>query len=162
MNLVRRLDHVAILVRSTDEALRFYEGHVGLSVHSSEEIDSPHVRLTYLDTGNAFLQLVEPLDAGSPLASWLAEHGEGLHHICFGVDDVEEAVAAMSDPGSTVALGNGRGRVSSFVTSAESHGVNIECTAFDRAVDVDASPGFLAGNGSADVFAGGIDPGAGP
>lgn len=144
MSVVRRLDHVAILVRSTDEALRFYQGHVGLPVHSSEEIDYPHVRLTYLDTGNAFLQLVEPLDAGSQLAAWLEEHGEGLHHICFSVDDVAEAVAAISDPGSTVALGNGRGRVSSFVTAADSHGVRIECTEFDSAADVDAMPGWLA------------------
>jgi len=161
MNLVRRLDHVAILVRSTDEALRFYEGHVGLSVHSSEEIDSPHVRLTYLDTGNAFLQLVEPLDEGSQLASWLEEHGEGLHHICFGVDDVKEAVTSISDPGSPVALGTGRGRISSFVTAADTHGVRIECTGFDRAADVDASPGFLSGYAAADAAAGGIDPGAG-
>lgn len=145
MSLVRRLDHVAILVRSTDEALRFYGDHVGLPVHSSEEIDSPHVRLTYLDTGNAFLQLVEPLDAGSPLTAWLEEHGEGLHHICFGVDDVAAAVTAIGDPGSTVALGNGRGRVASFATSAASHGVRIECTEFDRAADVDAVPGHLAG-----------------
>jgi methylmalonyl-CoA/ethylmalonyl-CoA epimerase len=145
VSLVRRLDHVAILVRSTDEALRFYEGRLGLRVQSSEEIDSPQVRLTYLDTGNAYLQLVEPLDPASPLAAWLEEHGEGLHHICFGVDDVAEAVAAISDPGSTVALGNGRGRVSSFADAAGSNGVRIECTEFDRAEDVDASRGWLDG-----------------
>lgn len=143
MSLVRRLDHVAVLVRSTDEALRFYGDHVGLSVVSSEEIDSPHVRLTYLDTGNAFLQLVEPLDAKSPLGVWLDEHGEGLHHLCFGVDDVAEAVTALSDSGSAVALGNGRGRISSFATTKDSHGVRIECTEFDRAADVDAVPGWL-------------------
>ena len=160
MSLVRRLDHVAILVRSTDEALRFYEGHLGLTVHSSEEIDSPHARLTYLDTGNAFLQLLEPLDDESPLATMLEENGEGLHHICFGVDDVEEAVAAMSDPGSTVVLGNGRGRISSFVTAAGSQSVRIECTGFERAADVEASPGFLPGEASADVSAGVIDSGA--
>jgi methylmalonyl-CoA/ethylmalonyl-CoA epimerase len=145
MSLVRRLDHVAILVRCTDEALRFYEDRLGLRVQSSEEIDSPQVRLTYLDTGNAYLQLVEPLDPASPLAVWLEEHGEGLHHICFGVDDVAESVAAISDPGSSVALGNGRGRVSSFATVGASNGVRIECTEFDRAQDVDASPGWLDG-----------------
>lgn len=145
MSPVRRLDHVAILVRSTDEALRFYQGRLGLRVQSSEEVDSPRVRLTYLDTGNAYLQLVEPLDPLSPLAVWLEEHGEGLHHICFGVSDVAEAVAAISDPGAAVALGNGRGRASSFVTVAASNGVRIECTEFDRAEDVDASPGWLDG-----------------
>jgi methylmalonyl-CoA/ethylmalonyl-CoA epimerase len=143
VTLVRRLDHVAILVRSTAEALRFYEGHLGLRVHSSEEISSPRARLTYLDTGNAYLQLLEPLDAASPLAAWLDEHGEGLHHICFGVDDVAEAVAATSDPGSPVVLGEGRGRVSSFLNVAASSGVRIECTEFDKSEDVDAAPGWL-------------------
>ena len=69
-----------------------------------------------MDAGNAFLQLVEPLDETSSIAAWLSEHGEGLHHVCFGVDDVEQAVTSLSDPGAPVVLGNGRGRVSSFVT----------------------------------------------
>lgn len=145
MTHLRRLDHVAVLVRSTDDALEFYAGRLGLDVHSSEVIEQPHVRLTYLDAGNVFLQLVEPLDDDSPLGTWLAEHGEGLHHLCFGVDDVATAVGALSDPGAPVVLGNGRGRVSSFLTAAGSHGVPIECTEFDHATDVAASAGFLPG-----------------
>jgi methylmalonyl-CoA/ethylmalonyl-CoA epimerase len=148
VTLVRRLDHVAVLVHSTEQALRFYSDRLGLDVASSEEIDSPHVRLTYLDLGNAYLQLVEPLDGESPLAGWLDEHGEGLHHICFGVDDVPAAAAALSDPGADVTLGSGRGRVSAFVAAAESNGVRLECTEFVRGADVDAVPGWL--DGSAD------------
>jgi methylmalonyl-CoA/ethylmalonyl-CoA epimerase len=143
VTLVRRLDHVAIVVRSTAEALRFYEGHLGLHVQSSEEIDAPPVRLTYIDAGNAFLQLVEPLDDTSPIAAWLEQHGEGLHHVCFGVDDVEQAVSWLSDPGSEVHLGNGRGRISSFVSTSGSHGVRIECTEFRRDEDLEAQPGWL-------------------
>jgi methylmalonyl-CoA/ethylmalonyl-CoA epimerase len=142
VTLLRRLDHVAVLVRSTEDALRFYEGHLGLRVHSSEEIDRPHVRLTYLDAGNAYVQLVEPLDDESPLVEWIAEHGEGLHHICFGVDDVPAAVAALSDDGAEVTLGTGRGRVSSFLTNS-TNGVRIECTEFKRPEDVDAVAGYL-------------------
>jgi methylmalonyl-CoA/ethylmalonyl-CoA epimerase len=143
MTPIRRLDHVALVVGSTDEALRFYAGRLGLAVYSSEELSAPHVRLTYLDAGNAFLQLVEPLDPSSPLQAWLDEHGEGIHHICFGVDYVAAAVSELSDPGAPVTIGSGRGRLSSFVTAADSHGVRIECTEFDRAVDVDASSGML-------------------
>src|SRR5581483_8240103 len=128
---------------STDEALRFFEQRLGLRVHSSEEIEEPHVRLTYLDAGNAFIQLVEPLEPGSAVAAWLEEHGEGLHHVCFGVDDVAAAVAALSDPGADPPLGNGRGRVSASGTAAAPHGVRVECTEFDRAEDVDAVPGYL-------------------
>jgi methylmalonyl-CoA/ethylmalonyl-CoA epimerase len=142
MTVLRRLDHVAVLVRDTDEALRFYSGRLGLEVASSEEIPGLHVRLTYLDTGNAYVQLVQPL-ADSPLTAWLEEHGEGLHHICFGVDDVAGAVGELSDPGAEISLGEGRGRVSSFVSADGSHGVRIECTEFVRAQDVDETPGFL-------------------
>jgi methylmalonyl-CoA/ethylmalonyl-CoA epimerase len=141
---IRRLDHVAVLVRDTEEALRFYAARLGLSIASSEEIPEPHVRLTYLHAGNAYVQLVEPLDPGSALAGWLEEHGEGLHHICFGVDDVTAAVASLSDPGAEVVLGSGRGRVSSFVTSA-GNGVRVECTEFDHALDVEQMPGWLNG-----------------
>jgi methylmalonyl-CoA/ethylmalonyl-CoA epimerase len=142
VTLLRRLDHVAVLVRSTEDALTFYEGRLGLRVHSSEEIERPHVRLTYLDAGNAYVQLVEPLDDESPLVDWIAQHGEGLHHICFGVDDVPAAVAALSDDGAEVTLGTGRGRVSGFLTNS-ANGVRIECTEFKRPEDVDAVAGYL-------------------
>jgi methylmalonyl-CoA/ethylmalonyl-CoA epimerase len=142
VTLLRRLDHVAIVVRSTDEALRYYERELGLRVHSSEQIDSPRVRLTYLDAGNAFVQLVEPLDPASALGAWLDEHGEGLHHICFGVDDVQAAVSALGD-GKPPTLGTGRGRPSAFVTTSDSHGVRIECTQFMREEDVDRLAGWL-------------------
>jgi methylmalonyl-CoA/ethylmalonyl-CoA epimerase len=148
VTVLRRLDHVAVLVRDTEEALRFYSGRLGLAVASSEEIPAPHVRLTYLDAGNAYIQLVQPLAGDSPLTDWLDEHGEGLHHICFGVDDVPRAVGELSDPGVEISLGTGRGRVSSFVSAAGSHGVRIECTEFVRARDVDETPGYLDGRPS--------------
>ena len=146
MTPIRRLDHVAVLVRSTDDALRFYCDRLGLAVHSSEELDAPHVRLTYLDAGNAYVQLVEPLDPSSPLEAWLNEHGEGLHHICFGVDDVPAAVVELSDPGADIVLGSGRGRLSSFVT-ANGNGVRLECTEFRHEEDVDRAAGWLAPTG---------------
>jgi methylmalonyl-CoA/ethylmalonyl-CoA epimerase len=148
VTLLRRLDHVAVLVRDTDEALRFYSGRLGLAVTSSEVIPTPHVRLTYLDAGNAYIQLVQPLSGDSPLTVWLDEHGEGLHHICFGVDDVAVTVGELSDPGAEISMGTGRGRVSSFVSAAGSHGVRIECTEFVRAQDVDETPGYLDGRPS--------------
>jgi methylmalonyl-CoA/ethylmalonyl-CoA epimerase len=142
VTLLRRLDHVAVLVRSTEDALRFYEDELGLPIHSSEEIESPPVRLTYLDAGNAFVQLVEPLDPTSALGRWLDEHGEGLHHICFGVDDVPATAAALGD-GVLPALGSGRGRTSAFVTTDDSHGVRVEFTEFVRDEDVNQIAGWL-------------------
>lgn len=139
---IRRLDHVAIAVHSTEEALRHFRDRLGLRVTHTEDLESPHVRLTYLDTGNACLQLVEALDDESEIAQMLARHGEGVHHICFGVDDPVAAASALSTEGLTIAPGTGRGRVSVFALGDE-HGVRIEYTDFHRDVDVDLTPGWL-------------------
>jgi methylmalonyl-CoA/ethylmalonyl-CoA epimerase len=142
MTELRRLDHVAIAVADTDRALEHFSGRLGLAVVASEEIERPHVRLTYLDAGNAFIQLVEPLDDANPIAAHLAEHGEGLHHICFGVDDVAGVAARLGD-GTEVAVGGGRGRTSAFVPGPRPHGVAIECTEFHLEEDVHERSGWL-------------------
>lgn len=135
--MIRRLDHVAVSVADTDRALEYFSGRLGLEVVASQVVEQPHVRLTYLDAGNAYVQLVEPLDGEAPAA-------EGLHHICFGVDDVETAAGSLADPGSpAVILGGGRGRVSAFVPGARHHGVAIECTEFNLEEDVHGSTGWL-------------------
>lgn len=141
---LRRLDHVAVLVRDTDAALASFSGRLGLSVVHVDVLDAPRVKLTYLDAGNTYLQLVEPLDPDSELARQLESEGEGLHHLCFGVDDVEVAVHELSDPDTPPPLGSGRGRVAGFLANGPLHGVLIECTEFRRDADVDGSPGWIA------------------
>jgi methylmalonyl-CoA/ethylmalonyl-CoA epimerase len=143
MTPLRRLDHVAVAVRDTEDALRYFRDRLGLRVARAEELDSPHVRLTYLDAGNAYIQLIEPLAADGDLARWLDEHGEGVHHICFGVDDVLAAAGELSLDGASPTAGSGRGRVSAFVPGAVAHGVRVECTEFRRDEDVDGTRGFL-------------------
>jgi methylmalonyl-CoA/ethylmalonyl-CoA epimerase len=130
--VLKRLDHIAIVVADTDNALEYFCEVLGLPIASTETLNAPRVRLTYLDCGNAFIQLVEPLDGESAIADFLATHGEGLHHICFAVDDVREAVARYSDPDEPPApLGSGRGKPSAFFQGAPRHGVRIECTQLD-------------------------------
>jgi len=144
VSVIRRLDHVAIAVHDTDAALARLVAGFGLAVLASEEIESPRVRLTYLDCGNATIQLVEPLDRESAVAEFLAAEGEGLHHICFGVEDVPAGAAALSADGSPpAAIGSGRGRPSAFVAGEPPSGVRVEVTEFDRDEDVEDRPGWL-------------------
>lgn len=122
---LQRLDHVAIAVRDTDEALRHFRDRLGLPVIHQEDNDAAEARLTYLDAGNAYLQLVQPLNPQSELAQW----GEGLHHICFGVENVAASAAALAgEAAPPVQMGSGRGRPSAFVPGPAPHGVRIECT----------------------------------
>jgi methylmalonyl-CoA/ethylmalonyl-CoA epimerase len=135
---------VAIAVRDSARAAADFEERLGVRAVHSEELAQPPVRLTYLDAGNCFIQLVEPLSADAELASWLDAHGEGLHHLCFGVDDVASAVGEIAGVDPPLTLGSGRGRPSAFVPE-ELHGVRLECTRFSQEEDVAGSAGWLAG-----------------
>jgi methylmalonyl-CoA epimerase len=141
---IRRLDHVAVAVRDTEVALAFFRDRLGLSVVRTEEVMPARVRLTYLDLGNAYLQLVEPLDEDAPINGFLERFGEGMHHIGLGVDDVVAEVAALA-PDESYSLGNGRDRRAVFLPGDAPHNVRVELTDFDFGEDVETSKGWLPG-----------------
>ena len=93
------LDHLAIAVPSTEEALKVWRDKLGFPVVCSEVVNGGVVRLTLLDLGNTHLQLVEPLTPDHPLQAWLAKNGPSLHHFCFKVDSVEAAHTELTAAG---------------------------------------------------------------
>jgi hypothetical protein len=102
---------------------------LGLAVFHASGNDAAGARLVYLDAGPILLQLVSPLRDDAPVAAWLDEHGEGLHHLCFGAEDVLGSAAALAPPGAgPVTPGSGRGRTSAFVPGAPVHGTRLELT----------------------------------
>jgi methylmalonyl-CoA epimerase len=96
------IHHVAIVVRSIDEALPRYRSLFGLDPEAEPMVFEPQrVRLCFLPTGPepaARLELVEPIDDDSGVARFLAARGEGVHHVCFLTDDLPaelERLAAL-------------------------------------------------------------------
>ena len=88
----RRIDHVAIIVRDLEQALRFYRDTLDLVVREIKEVASEQVKIAFLPMGGpggSELELIEPLARDSSLAKFLEKRGEGLHHICLEVDNVE-------------------------------------------------------------------------
>jgi methylmalonyl-CoA/ethylmalonyl-CoA epimerase len=128
-----RLDHVAIAVKDTEAALRVYRDVLRLPLLFSEVLHDQNVRLTHLDMGACHLQLVEPMVTDHPLQTYLGERGESLHHVCFLVDDVQEAIAELParcglssrDPWPR---SGPCGRRSIFVDPAGTRGVLFELT----------------------------------
>jgi methylmalonyl-CoA/ethylmalonyl-CoA epimerase len=129
----QHLDHIAIVVRDTDEALTFYRDKLGLPFLFSQVMPDAPIRLTHLDAGRGIhLQLVQPLRDDHPLAAWLRERGEGLQHLCFKVGDVAESMRTL--PAAGLALrdkaprSGPNGRKAAFLDPAVTRGVQLEIT----------------------------------
>lgn len=101
----RRIDHVAIIVRNIEQALVFYRDTLGLSASEIREVPSEQVRIAFLPMGGpggSELELIEPTNPSSSLASYLEKRGEGLHHICLEVDDIERELQELRAKGAPV------------------------------------------------------------
>lgn len=94
------IHHVAIVVRSIDEALPRYRELFGLEPEAAPMTFAPQrVRLCFLRTGPepaARIELVEPIDDESGVARFLRERGEGLHHVCFVTDDLPASLESLA------------------------------------------------------------------
>lgn len=101
----KRIDHVAIIVRNIEQALVFYRDILGITASDIKEIPTEQVRIAFLPMGGpdgSEIELIEPTSANASLSKFLEKRGEGLHHICLEVDDIDAALAEMQDNGTPV------------------------------------------------------------
>jgi methylmalonyl-CoA/ethylmalonyl-CoA epimerase len=94
----RRLDHIGIAVSSIEDALGIYRA-LGLSESGREEVASQGVITAFLPLGDTRLELLQPTGPDSPIAKFLAKRGPGIHHLCFAVDDLDDAVEDLKSRG---------------------------------------------------------------
>jgi methylmalonyl-CoA epimerase len=124
-----RLDHVGIAVASIEESLDVYRA-LGLTESGRETVESQGVVTAFLPLGETRLELLEPTDADSAVAKFLARRGPGVHHLCFAVHDLERALADLNARGfrlvnESPVPGAGGKRVA-FLHPSTGHGVLIE------------------------------------
>ncbi len=122
------LDHVAIAVRSLESALAVYRDALGIECSGREQVAGEAVNVAFLPVGGTRIELLEPSDPGSTLARSIQARGEGLHHICFEVDDLHGALEELRARGCRVLderEGAGGTRVA-FVHPKSTGGVLIE------------------------------------
>lgn len=104
-NMPRRIDHVAIIVHNIEQALAFYRDILGITPREIKEVPTEQVRIAFLPMGGpggSEIELIEPTNPASGLARFLEKRGEGLHHICLEVDDIDFALAGMQAKGAPV------------------------------------------------------------
>ena len=124
------LDHVAIAVKDLDRAIATYRDAFGLELAHVEEVPEQQVRAAIFGHGMGRIELICPTDAASGVARFLQKRGEGLHHLCVEVDDLEATLAGLKARGAqlideTPRPGAGGAKVA-FIHPKGAHGVLTE------------------------------------
>jgi methylmalonyl-CoA/ethylmalonyl-CoA epimerase len=84
------IEHIGIAVNSIAEALPFYEKVLGLKCYNIEEVADQRVKTAFFMIGQTKIELLESTDPEGPVGKFIEKRGEGIHHIAFAVDNIEE------------------------------------------------------------------------
>lgn len=124
-----KLDHIGIAIRKIETALPFYQHGLGLTPHI-EEVPAMKVRTAKLPTANMVIELVEPLAGEEAVSKFLEKRGEGIHHLCFAVENIRETIKQLQAKGykpiyAEPKVGAG-GHLVNFLSPKDTSGVLIE------------------------------------
>jgi len=128
----KKLDHIGIAVNNIKESLQLYKEILGLEPGEIEEVPEQGVRLMMLPLKDIKIELLEPLSENSPIQKFLQKRGEGIHHLCFEVDNLEEKLKKLAARGIKLIdqhprQGHGESLIA-FIHPSSTHGVLIELT----------------------------------
>lgn len=125
-----KLDHIGIAVKNLDETIKFYKDVLGLPLEGTEVVEDQNVKVAFLPVGDTEIELLESTTPDGPIAKHIERRGEGVQHLAFRVDDIEEAIEYMKSKGLRMIdekprYGAGGAKIA-FVHPKSSHKVLVE------------------------------------
>ncbi|MDH3555704.1 MAG: methylmalonyl-CoA epimerase [Deltaproteobacteria bacterium] len=127
---VLKIDHLGIAVHSIEEAKKLFQDTLGLKFEGSETVAEQKVTTAFFPVGDSEVELLESTAPDGPIAKYLEKRGEGIQHIAFRVENIEEALAELKEKGIRLIdekprLGAGGAKIA-FLHPKSTHGVLIE------------------------------------
>jgi methylmalonyl-CoA epimerase len=130
-----KIDHIGIVVRDIEQARKVYETALGLPLTEITAVPDQQVNVAFLPIGESNLELVQPTTQDSGTAKFLEKRGEGIHHVCIQVPDIEKALAQLKAHDVQLIDQEPRkgahGRIA-FIHPRAAHGVLIELLEHDH------------------------------
>lgn len=126
---IKKINHVAIVVKDIESALGFWQDQLGLKLDHIEDVPSQASKVAFLPVGEGEVELVQPTDPDTGLANYLEKRGEGMHHLCIEVDDIQGMLKKLKE--KQVKLINEKpielpGRKMAFIHPKSANGVLVE------------------------------------
>lgn len=129
MSQIKKINHVAIVVKDIDESLKFWETALGLKLDHVEDVPSQASKVAFIPVGEGEIELVQPTNSDSGMAAYLEKRGEGMHHLCIEVDDIEAKMQELKDAGVRLINQSPEvlpGRKMAFIHPKSTSGVLVE------------------------------------
>jgi methylmalonyl-CoA/ethylmalonyl-CoA epimerase len=95
-----KVNHIGIAVNDIEKSLEIYRDLLGLELEETHEVPDQKVRTAFFPVGETHLELVQPTEGNVTMRKFLEKRGEGVHHICFEVKDIEAALAELKARGA--------------------------------------------------------------
>ena len=96
---VSHIEHLGIAVKSLEEAIPYWENVLGLKCYNIEEVADQKVKTAFFKVGQTKIELLEPTSEDSTIAKFIEKRGQGVHHVAFAVEGVEDALADAAAKG---------------------------------------------------------------
>ncbi len=96
---ISHIEHVGIAVRDLEASVKYYEGILGLKCYAIEEVKDQNVKTAFFVVGQTKIELLETTDPEGPIGKFIEKRGEGIHHIAFAVDKLQEALTEAEAKG---------------------------------------------------------------
>ncbi len=96
---VTKVNHIGIAVKDIDEAARLYTDILGLKVTNIEVVSDQNAKTAIIPVGDTKIELIQSTSPEGTIAKFIENKGEGLHHIALEVDDIKDALQAVSSKG---------------------------------------------------------------
>lgn len=93
--MTKKINHIGIAVKNLENSIPFYRDQLGMEYEGSEEVAEQKVRVAFLKVGESRIELLEPTAPDSPVAKFLEKNGEGIHHMAYEVEDIEQTLAEL-------------------------------------------------------------------
>jgi methylmalonyl-CoA/ethylmalonyl-CoA epimerase len=127
---IKHIDHIGIAVKSLDQAGRFYTDVLGLAIQGVETVSDQKVQVAFIPITDSEVELLESTEPDGPVAKYIESRGEGIQHIAYRVENIDEALAELKDKGIRLIdqeprKGAGGARIA-FIHPKETNGVLVE------------------------------------
>ncbi|OIP88285.1 MAG: methylmalonyl-CoA epimerase [Syntrophaceae bacterium CG2_30_58_14] len=127
---MKKIEHIGVAVQNIEKSIPLFRDLLGIPIEKVYASDAIKTKIAFFPLGDATIELIEAMDPSSPVAKFIQKRGEGIHHICFGVENVEAALRHFEAKGIDLLDRKPRrmenGDLIAFLNPKSTNGVLIE------------------------------------